>query len=318
MTAIGSKTVNPLSGLSWPSFGLTKQRNLVDALIDFATHLKGWQLTLLFVAYFALVVAVDFISGDELALSLLYIPVIGFVTVRVSLKVALNLSLICALIWLIDDIFVQATSSPTHAEIVATLVHFCCFSVIATLICRLNTALKRERFLSRHDFLTGLPNMHSFNDRAEEELRKSTSEESLFSIVFVDCDNFKTVNDTLGHQAGDDLLKTVSDQLMASLRSEDYVARYGGDEFVLLLPNTDSETAVEVLTRLQNELNNEMQKNGWPVTLSMGVATFLRPPESVESAIKTADRIMYERKQTSKNGVSAQVFGNETNQLVDA
>lgn len=279
----------------------------IDSCIEKVASLKSKQVAIFLPIYFALVVAVDFISGDEIALSMLYVPLIGLITIRTSLTVALNISVVCALIWLADDIFIEATS-PTHGEWITTFIHLACFGVIATLIYRLDTALKNEKFISRHDFLTGLPNMHSFKDRAQSELNSASKANRIFSIVFVDCDNFKTVNDTLGHKTGDELLRVVSDHLAESMRSDDYVARYGGDEFVILLPNTDSETAVDILTRLQTSLNQKMQARGWPVTLSIGVATFEDYPASTDAAIKMADEVMYECKQGSKNGVVAKVI----------
>ena len=150
--------------------------------------------------------------------------------------------------------------------------------------------------------------MHCFSEQASQLLKGQPPGKEPTSIAFIDCDNFKTVNDTLGHQTGDKLLQVVGRILSDSIRERDCVSRYGGDEFVILFTDTREPEAVKSLTRIKNSLDQAMHRYQWPVTFSIGVATFIGETESIESAIHLADELMYLRKQKSKNGISSKVF----------
>ena len=130
----------------------------------------------------------------------------------------------------------------------------------------------------------------------------------MFSLAYIDIDNFKRVNDTLGHSRGDELLITVAKTLKRSLRKTDLVARIGGDEFACLFPETEINAAKEAYTKAKESLSNEMSKNSWPVTFSVGVVTFDKTPEDLKKAIKIADELMYSIKNAEKNNVEYRVW----------
>jgi diguanylate cyclase (GGDEF)-like protein len=127
-------------------------------------------------------------------------------------------------------------------------------------------------------------------------------------LAYIDLDNFKTVNDTYGHLIGDSLLRLVADTIRNNIRTTDVLARLGGDEFVVLLPETDFEQSEIVINKVQTQLLDEMKKNNWPVTFSIGAVTFLTPPESVDEMIKKADNLMYSAKKNGKNTKKREVW----------
>jgi len=170
---------------------------------------------------------------------------------------------------------------------------------------KLKSALEKEKDLSRKDFLTGLNNRRVFFEMGDFEARRSSRHQRALSVAYVDLDNFKQVNDTLGHQVGDDVLITVASTLQANLRSTDIIARLGGDEFAVLLPETSSQIAQHVMTKLRDQLLNDMRKCGWPVTFSIGIATFPDCTISFDEMIRHADELMYTAKKSGRNRITA-------------
>jgi diguanylate cyclase len=159
--------------------------------------------------------------------------------------------------------------------------------------------------LVREDQLTGALNRRGLDEALDVELKRADRNKTPLSLSLIDIDNFKILNDTLGHQAGDHALTHLTKVIKETLRPTDAVGRYGGEEFVIILPDTDLNAAVETIQRLQRDLtkkfflhNNERVL----VTFSAGVA--LRGDnEDQEDLIGRADKAMYQAKQTGKNRV---------------
>lgn len=154
--------------------------------------------------------------------------------------------------------------------------------------------------LSLRDPLTHLYNRRHFDHRLMQELRRAEREEQSCSLLMIDLDDFKGVNDNQGHEAGDAMLCCVADTLLASLRVSDEVARLGGDEFAAILPGTGQRLAVEcVAPRLLRDLGRECSVN-----LSMGVATFdTHDPIAADELMRRADQALYAAKAAGKNTV---------------
>ena len=274
-----------------------------ERLVHWSQSLRGWQVAALLVVYLPLVCWLDRLAGDELILILLYLPAVAFVAVRLSLGFSVGMSLMCCFAWLFDDIWQYEISPPGLSRLVSGVLHFLCFSFIATIISRLNVALLREYRAARTDGLTGLRNMQAFDSEGSACMRQFQNSKQPFLTVFLDCDNFKSVNDILGHATGDELLQVVASQLRENLRETDICARYGGDEFVAMLPNTTLTDGQDLIERLQTQLNRAMQQRNWPVTFSIGIAYFPKPVDDFEMSIRLADQLMYECKNVSKNGI---------------
>jgi diguanylate cyclase (GGDEF)-like protein len=156
--------------------------------------------------------------------------------------------------------------------------------------------------------LTGLVNKGGFYQVVSAEIEVCRRYKRTLSIAYIDCDNFKAVNDKFGHHVGDDLLRVISKTMLRKLRSSDLPGRLGGDEFAVMLPETNAEACRMVVEMLQQRLLHEMTEHGWPVTFSIGIATFLRMPPSIEDMIRQADKLMYAVKHTSKGAIKQEVF----------
>ena len=140
-----------------------------------------------------------------------------------------------------------------------------------------------------------------------QEAARSRRNRLYYTIAYIDVDNFKTINDTRGHAGGDKVLVSVARILVHNLRQTDTVARIGGDEFVLLLPETDAEHAQKAIDKLFARLNEAMRQKQIPVTFSMGVITFIDYLCPVDEMIQKTDRLMYEVKSSLKNDVRYEV-----------
>jgi diguanylate cyclase (GGDEF)-like protein len=156
---------------------------------------------------------------------------------------------------------------------------------------------------ANHDALTGLPNRRLLNDRLAHAVERSKRNQTLLAVCFLDLDSFKPINDTLGHDAGDVVLRTVAQRMKAMLRSADTVARLGGDEFVLLLCDlAQPQEATELLRRLMQEVslpiaigNQQVQ-----VGVSMGVTLYNQDAGTPDELIKHADQALYQAKAQGK------------------
>ena len=173
---------------------------------------------------------------------------------------------------------------------------------------KLQAALESEKSLSRVDFLTGIPNRRMFHQTLSMEGKRSRRYLRPLTLVYIDVDNFKQINDLRGHAVGDDLLKLVGTVLESTVRSTDTAARLGGDEFAVLLPETDDVAAAVIVAKVQDNLQTAIRPRGWPVTFSFGVVTFPIALDSTEEMIKRADEFMYEAKRNGKSAVVSRVI----------
>jgi diguanylate cyclase (GGDEF)-like protein len=175
------------------------------------------------------------------------------------------------------------------------------FVVVAQLISIIRQYVDQERAFARIDHLTGAANTRSFMETLKAELERSRRYARRFTIAYFDLDNFKAVNDSFGHAAGDELLKTVVSMIRAHIRVTDVIARLGGDEFALLLPETDESAARAAISKIQSHIEQEMQARSCPVTVSIGSFTCSDATMDVEELIHQADDLMYAAKMEGKN-----------------
>jgi len=187
----------------------------------------------------------------------------------------------------------------------ASLLIFVMFALVGSLM---KHALDRESMYARTDTLTGLPNRKAFNELAQKEFLRCKRSQSPMTIAYIDCDDFKLINDRYGHAAGDQLLQHVGATIQQQLRVTDIVARIGGDELVVLLPETGATTALIVVERLRQSLVQTVSRAGLPITFSIGVAVFKELPDSIEEMLQRADGLMYEVKYNGKNQIKLGVY----------
>lgn len=179
------------------------------------------------------------------------------------------------------------------------------YAELAELHQRLEQQAARLERLSRTDDLTSLPNRRSFDERLEIELQRAHRTETLVSVLMVDLDDFKLINDTYSHVVGDAVLRTTGQALSDCMREVDLCARIGGEEFVVLLPETDSQGALVVGQKIIDRVTELNQKvRGVAVTASVGVAT-LEPTDDKESLVARADANLYQAKRAGKNRARA-------------
>jgi diguanylate cyclase len=174
-------------------------------------------------------------------------------------------------------------------------------------VARLQNELTEASEMVRHDQLTGALNRKGMDETLERELARARRRQTPICIALLDVDNFKTLNDTYGHQTGDDALVHLARVIRESLRPHDTLARYGGEEFLIILPDTPLADASTALTRLQRELTKRffLHKNEkLLITFSAGVTAF-RAEEPRQEAIARADAAMYQAKKSGKNRVVA-------------
>lgn len=179
-------------------------------------------------------------------------------------------------------------------------IRLCFFLVVAAFSVN-RRSLETERRRATTDLLTGLLNRRGFLEKGDLELNLCRRHGHVLTVLYADCDNFKAVNDTLGHDAGNLLLKDVGRVILQETRSFEVAARLGGDEFAMLLPETGERQARLLVERLRKSLREAMHAGRWPVTFSLGVATFPSPPASLGEALKESDRLMYRAKNRGKD-----------------
>jgi diguanylate cyclase (GGDEF)-like protein len=174
----------------------------------------------------------------------------------------------------------------------------------------LYTQTERLKKLSITDPLTGLLNRRYFQERLEEEIARSERHGRMLSLMMLDIDGFKTYNDTFGHPAGDKLLKLISDAIMNSVRTMDIVARFGGDEFLILLPETDPVLAAHIAERIRKEVTDAAFKPGGTppggaaaVSVSIGIASYPQSGDTLEKVVEQVDRALYQAKMKGKNRI---------------
>lgn len=173
--------------------------------------------------------------------------------------------------------------------------------VVSLLTSKLRELYTTEQQFANRDPLTGLPNRRSFFEVAEFLLPVSRRGVRPVTLAYLDLDGFKWVNDTFGHEAGDDVLRTVAEILQTKLRASDLVARLGGDEFVIFFPEAGFQDSGFALKKLLSELRQVMATKGWPVDFSVGAVTYAStPPGTMDDLLKAADTLMYEAKRTGK------------------
>jgi len=175
---------------------------------------------------------------------------------------------------------------------------------------KLATTAREMEELSTHDGLTGLYNYRYFHNRLKEEMQKSARAGAPLSVMLMDLDNFKLYNDRHGHPAGDLLLKTAAEIFRQTLRGTDLICRYGGEEFVAILPNTGKEGAIVAAENVRANMeghdfpHRETQPLG-AVTITIGVAQYPEDATSADELVKCADDLMYKAKKEGKNKVYA-------------
>ena len=245
----------------------------------------------------------DFVSGAELASSVFYLLPVAIVGWRFHYRVSGMFALAATLIWVVVIIALGMPYSSAFAALWDGVSRFIVYFAFAVLLGHVRQALEQARKMAMTDHLTGVANARYFRDLAERELEHCRRYERPFTLAYIDIDDFKDVNDEIGHSGGDRVIHAVADALKTSVRRVDEIARQGGDEFMLFLHEVDVQQAESVLHQIHSRASNLLDLRGHNVTLSIGGVTWHVPPATVDEAIHSADRVMYEVKRGEKGKV---------------
>jgi diguanylate cyclase (GGDEF)-like protein len=173
--------------------------------------------------------------------------------------------------------------------------------VTFTVIGRVVTKLWKDKEYSRKDDLTGLANRLEFIKKFEAKQLKSEQSGTPYSLLFINIDHFRMLNDKHGHQVGDEALKVLANTLRENSRSHDIASRIGSDEFVLLLPETDKKSCELLGARIVMVAEKKFNQNGWAISLSFGDVTEIGKKRTVDELLRAASENMYLRKNQKFN-----------------
>jgi two-component system CheB/CheR fusion protein len=179
----------------------------------------------------------------------------------------------------------------------------CNYVAIFSDITSLREARRNLEFQAMHDLVTRLPNRALFNDRVRRAVVRAQRHQHRFALIFIDLDNFKDINDSLGHEYGDDVLRSVAERLTHAVREQDTVARLGGDEFVVLVDELGDSEIEPLVERCRQALDTPLSSSGFSqrVSASMGIAFYPADGEDVGALLQSADAAMYRAKESGPN-----------------
>ena len=239
----------------------------------------------------------DYVTGSELAFSIFYLFPVGILAWYLGWEAGVTASVASGIVWYIADTL--SRTEPYSSPFIPawnTGVRVLTFLIVTALITILNETLKRESLYARVDPLTGAANARAFYEATETQISLLKRYQRPFSILYLDIDNFKQINDVRGHSAGDAALQDLVSTLKHDLRMADTITRLGGDEFAILLAEADAGAAEVVSSRIQSAIRTKL-----PYTCSIGVLTCSTPPRSVDDLVEIADNLMYEAKRAGKD-----------------
>lgn len=259
----------------------------------------------------------DYMTGPYLNLELIYLLPIVIASWFYSCRYGLFLASICTIFLLTADISWKSPALDIPVVVLNALFRLVIFVFIVQGIARIKKdaliirqEAEREKNYARTDSLTGIANARYFYEVLNVEMERSRRHQHPLTVLYIDLDNFKTINDRHGHLAGDRLLRSIADLIGQNIREIDTVARLGGDEFGILMPETTVKTARPVVVRLRKILRLELQKMNRKITLSIGIGTFRKIPDSADVIITRVDGLMYNAKRKGKNRVEERTYDN--------
>jgi diguanylate cyclase (GGDEF)-like protein len=249
-----------------------------------------------------LVVAVglaDYSTGEAISLSAFYVLVVLLATFLLGRRAGLIVSLAAAGVTIAGQLAPGASLSQPWIAYWNGAIRL----GLLVIVVFITGAFLRERVSAREDPVSGLANRHGFMETAAREVLRARRYTRPLTLIMLDLDQFKAVNDLRGHREGDAVLRAVGEALTVTVRATDVTARFGGDEFAVLLPETGADQGRVTAERIRKEVGAAMEKRRSPVTFSAGVVTFTRPAASVDEVMNRADALMYAAKAAGKDTI---------------
>jgi diguanylate cyclase (GGDEF)-like protein len=222
-------------------------------------------------------------------------------------KYGFLLAIIAATMWLLADIKSEQPFSEIWIPWLNAITYLSIYMLVVFLVVLVSQQMQIVREQATHDALTGLINRRAFLEYGSQEEMRSKRYNHSLAVLFLDLDNFKSLNDTLGHAAGDNALKVTAKALKDSLRSTDQTARLGGDEFAAILQESDYESSIDIAHKVFLAVNQALQEFP-PVKVSIGVAWFEKADRTFPHMLKLADELMYEVKANGKGNMLSKKY----------
>jgi diguanylate cyclase (GGDEF)-like protein len=280
----------------------------IDRFLSVQTmHIVGMSILLVVITG-----AFDILTGYEISISVFYTIPVWIGSWYLGKRFGIFVCIIAAITWYTMDFASGHEYSNPSIAIWNTGVGLSFFLIIAILLDRLRLTLNLQGSLVRLDGLTGILNARAFRERCDYLFGLARRNDHSLVIGYIDLDDFKGVNDRFGHRVGDQVLQEVSRALSKRLRSSDMGSRVGGDEFAVLLPETDLAGAETFFCELHQGLIELSTRNGWPVGFSMGVAVFHPVSPNTAEAILYADNLMCRVKNSGKNNILFEQYPGES------
>ena len=245
----------------------------------------------------------DYFSGYEVGFALFYLFPVMLSTWVAGRWAGIATAAISALLWLLADFAAGHPYREPLSPFWNATMRLGVFALVAQLVVLVRGVVEFERTLSQTDHLTGISNRRAFVEAVGRESVRSTRFRHAFSLVYIDIDDFKTLNDNDGHKRGDEALCVIAQTLSENLRGVDLVARIGGDEFAIFLPECGRYAASEVVSRCFGACSQTIRARNWSIGLSMGVAIFNGGNRTVDELLACADKAMYQSKCSGKNRI---------------
>jgi diguanylate cyclase (GGDEF)-like protein len=281
---------------------------VLHALDRILSKLSRAALVACSIAAAALVGLLDWVTGYQISFGVFYLAPVGVAAWYVSRRAGFAIAIGSSGVWYMAEIAAGYPYDHAVIPVWNAFVRFSFFLITAMLLSAVRERLAAERLLATTDGLTGLLNSRAFSERLEQHLALAQRTGRALTLVYIDLDDFKRINDTYGHGEGDRQLRAVGRTLVEGTRKTDTVARLGGDEFALILPETDMEGAEAVTSKLGTMLGKATIGVAAPLTCSIGAVVFREQPRNADEAIAAADRLMYDAKSQGKDAAVLRLY----------
>jgi len=251
------------------------------------------------VILFCVIAYLDYITGAHISLSLFYLLPIFTFAWGIKGNAGVYAAIFSAALWLWIDLMNPDEDVTLILSLWNGIVRLGFFLLPVYML----KNLEKEIAYARTDYLTNAINSRYFRYLLENEIERSARYHHPFSIAFIDLDDFKIINDTFGHTFGDDILKSIVNAIKNNLRKTDIIARMGGDEFAVLLPETNVSSVKNTMIHMKESLLTQMHDEKWHVTFSIGVLTVTGENLTLDEVLRNVDRAMYIVKNNGKNDI---------------
>ena len=274
-----------------------------QVILETATPAKATATGTLFasIALLLAIALIDYLIGYEIPIMVVYLVPVFVATWNVGRTPGMVLAVASAVLSVGGDVLAGAQYRNALIPVTMLVLWSVLFVVFVLVLTELKRALEREQELARLDALTTVNNRRHFEELAAAELNRAKRNGRPLTVAYLDVDNFKQVNDQLGHGAGDTLLQAVAGTMQHRLRITDTLGRMGGDEFAICLPETGAAAARTVLDDLRHQVVAALPENCRFVTISIGAITFIKPPMTVQELLHRADEMLYAAKRDGKD-----------------